>query len=235
MGELYLYSKDRLPGGTSSSFVVRPYDPITTSKFSMYSAFFPVPLYNVDSRNNVLDFNDGVVKSVTITPGAYSIGSLVAAIETGLNNASTNFTVTFDSTTLFVTIARSAGTVNLLFGTGTNVASSIASTIGFAEADTGVGPSFTGGYAPDLVTPATILVQIQEPGFAGVTTAGLRYTFSVPITSDIPGTIFYEPVEPECITLEAPRAFHQFTVALFDDQSRPLNLHGAEWNMRLRY
>ena len=234
-GELIVYSKDRVAGSASSTdFIVRLPTVPRASSFTLAAAFLPVSLYNITAVNNALDFDDGAVKQIQVSAGTYSIASLVAAIKSELNDVSTNFDVTFDSTTMLVTVSRSAGTFELLFATGAGVATSIAQAIGFPATDSGVGASFTGSNSAFLYRPTTALVQIQETGYTGATSAGQRYTFSVPLIANVGTVEWYEPYYAPTVRFDR-QSFQQFTVKLFDEYSRPLSLLGGEWSIRLLF
>lgn len=97
------------------------------------------------SSNDRIDFNIGAGDLVaTITPGTYAAGltqatagSLCKAIYDAIVAAEAvgTYTVSFSATTKKFTITRSAGTFNVKFATGTNVARSIGSLLGFAATD----------------------------------------------------------------------------------------------------
>lgn len=103
-----------------------------------------VAMITIDATNNKLDFNIGASQlTATIASGTYIIGtsqvtalSLCKAIYDAivLAEAVGTYTVTYSRTTKLFTITRSAGTFQLLRNTGTNVATSIWTTIGFTTA-----------------------------------------------------------------------------------------------------
>lgn len=99
----------------------------------------------ISASNNKLNFNIGAGElTATIGSAAYAIGTtsatpgnLCAAIKDALfaADATGTYTVTYSRTTKLFTIARSAGTFNLLAATGADIANGIWSTIGFAATD----------------------------------------------------------------------------------------------------
>ena len=99
----------------------------------------------ISASNNKLNFNIGAGElTATIDSGTYPIGTtsatsgtLCAEIKDALfaADATGTYTVTYSRTTKLFTIARSAGTLNLLAATGANIANGIWSTIGFAATD----------------------------------------------------------------------------------------------------
>lgn len=99
--------------------------------------------------NDRIDFNRGGVKVATIAPGVYVTGAaLCTAIDTAMTIAdgATSWTITYSATTHKFTIAGSNSFV-LLFGTGTNLARSVAHDLGFSEADTASATTITGARA----------------------------------------------------------------------------------------
>lgn len=102
--------------------------------------------------NNKLDFNEGGGDLVaTITAGTYTGSELAAEINTQMDSAGADFTVTYSSSTGKFTIADDAGTVALLWASGGNGSQnddiSIAFTLGFDDsADDAAAASHTGDF-----------------------------------------------------------------------------------------
>ena len=104
--------------------------------------------FNVGFKNKI-DFNRGGVKVATVAAGNYATGALlcvaiVAALEAA--DATPVWACTYSTTTKKFTISSDLAFV-LLFGTGANLATSIAKSIGFAVADTASAVTQTGGSA----------------------------------------------------------------------------------------
>lgn len=103
----------------------------------------------IGGSNNKLDFNIGASElTATIASASYPIGTsnaqagtLCAAIHAAIVAAEAvgTYTVTYSRSTKLFTITRSAGTFQLLRNTGTNVANSIWTTIGFTTAANSTG------------------------------------------------------------------------------------------------
>ncbi len=108
-----------------------------------------VQIITINNTNNKLDFNIGAGElTATVANASYAIGTshsqsgtlckaiydaIVAAEATG------TYTVSYSRSTKLFTITRSAGTFQLLRNTGTNVATSIWTTIGFSTAANSTG------------------------------------------------------------------------------------------------
>jgi len=96
--------------------------------------------FRVTSSNKTLYINDGSNKTVTLTEGTYATGALLAAhIQTQLNASSTNWTVTYSTTTYKFTVGRSSGTAILRFTQTTNAAWSMLGYLGVADTSVGTG------------------------------------------------------------------------------------------------
>lgn len=96
--------------------------------------------FTIDSDNKYLDFKEGAGAEVTavLTTGDYTLQDLMQNIEDAMNEAGgLSYAVTANRTTRIITITVASSTMNLLAATGTNVASSVFSTIGFASSDSG--------------------------------------------------------------------------------------------------
>lgn len=110
----------------------------------------------IDSTNNKIDFKEASLGSeltATITEGSYSKDTLAAEIKSQLESVGVEtYTVTISSSTGLWTISTGGAYLDLLFSTGSNVANSIRSVIGFAGSD------YTGstGYSGALVAIHTV-------------------------------------------------------------------------------
>ena len=95
--------------------------------------------FEITSSNQELYINDGSDKTVSITIGEYtSPSSLATQIQTDLNAASSNWTVTYSSTTYKFTISNS-GSVTLRYSQTSN---SIWDTLGYTGSTNTIGTSF---------------------------------------------------------------------------------------------
>lgn len=107
-----------------------------------------VPLL-VDASNNKINFKEdgGGELTATLVNGIYSTQELMAVIKTALEAAGAgDYDVTYNSSTELVTITATAGITNvqLLFQTGTDVANSTRTLIGYLPLDTANQPSLVG-------------------------------------------------------------------------------------------
>lgn len=117
--------------------------PVSRLKDQMRSKIWRAPIgWNVKAAiNDKLDYSEGgSAKAATLAVGNYATGALFAAQVTTAMNAvavSNTYLCSYDAGTGKFTIARASGaaTISLLFGTGANLAASVAKDLGFIVAD----------------------------------------------------------------------------------------------------
>lgn len=103
--------------GTDSNFSVRVQKINKVVGVKFQNALIPLSMYNINTSNNSLTFNDGVQRTATLTPGMYTINQLCTEIKTQMDAISTlvfavNFNsilqkVAFSSTSIFSLIFTS--------------------------------------------------------------------------------------------------------------------------------
>ena len=91
--------------------------------------------YIVNATNKFLNFNEGAAElTATLTEGVYTAQGLAAEIQTQLIAAgAADWTCTYSNTTHKFTIAKGAGTAQLLTQTGTDTAADAYALIGFSK------------------------------------------------------------------------------------------------------
>ena len=192
---LSINSRDRLASSNSSNdFQIKlPHDLTDVKTVELVSCVMPNSVYKIRAGvNDKLDFNDGANKTITITPGAYSITSLCSYLLTQLNSSSSGFTAcSYDTITMKVTISRSSN-FNLLFASGTNASTSVRKEIGFSAADLSAATTYTGANVIQLYNPIGCYVCVNEFSLPHRTSAGTFYTFHIPMTVNTDGLIVVE-------------------------------------------
>lgn len=102
----------------------------------------------IDSTNNKINFKEsggGAELTATISSGTYTPTTLAAAIVAALEVAGAEeYTVTHSTSTGKWTIATSGAFLSILWSTGTDTATSIGPTIGFAVSDSTSALTYTG-------------------------------------------------------------------------------------------
>lgn len=146
---LRISSEDKSqPDNTNSDFVVNinPSGGNITqvAKVSLKYATCPNVFYNVPSGLNVLVFEDagdpGVLQTVTLTPGQYTVQQLITALQTAMNASISTGTVTitlnpttqkltFTSSVENITIYLTDTTMSDIIGLGANTASALTVTM----------------------------------------------------------------------------------------------------------
>lgn len=121
----------------------------------------------LSSSNNRLDFKDtsgGPELTLTLNQGSYPPSELATHIAGKMQQASPAFTytVSYSETTGLWTISTSGTYLSLLWSSGTNNASSIASTIGFTGGDSTGSTSYTGPAAA-IHTEEALVLDLGNP------------------------------------------------------------------------
>jgi hypothetical protein len=136
--------------------------------------------YTITSSNNRLDYKDasgGSELSATITVGEYTADDLCEAIEVAMQAVSALghvYTVSYSDG--YFTIATSGAYLKLLWNTGTNTASTIASAIGFSSASDNSGAT--------TYTSPNISIHTEEYVVVDLGTWGTNPVDSVAIVFD---------------------------------------------------
>jgi hypothetical protein len=233
-------SQDRSTG-TSSNCVIKMAEPIRKVKrVKLNNLIITSSIYNVVTGvNDRLDFNDGIANlAALISPGAYSITTLMSTIATAMTAASASwgnvtFTGSFNTTTLKCSISA-ATNFSLKLSTGSNSSRSIGSTIGFPASDTSAATSQTASNIPILSKPFLLYLYIPELGRSFQTTCGDSATFVVPITenSSTGGMVFYNNGDfPQELNFTQPTTIHAITVQLLTRANTAVSINGGEWLM----
>jgi hypothetical protein len=124
-----LRSRDRINGSNSiSDFKVTVERISNVKNVKIQNAIIPLSFYNVNSFNNSITFNDGSLRTASLTLGSYTAVQLATLIQTAMNAISTLvFTITYNSIIQKYTIS-STSNFSLIF---TNQTSSLPSMLGF--------------------------------------------------------------------------------------------------------
>ena len=131
---LTINSQDRtLQSPSSTDFYVDIIPGISyASKFTLLNAMIPNTTYNVTAANNTIYWQEAGPTnfSATISPGAYSITTLLSSVVAAMNAVGTpTYTATYNPITFLVTVANSTTTFAFTFGTHTT--NSIGYAMGF--------------------------------------------------------------------------------------------------------
>jgi len=234
---LVIDSRDRLTSSPSTSdFIIQlPQAIKDCRKIELLSASIPATIYNVDSSNNKIYFNDGGNKTATITSGAYTSLTLPTAIKTAMDAVSAiNFTVSYSETTFKITITGDAP-YSLMFGTFTT--DSIASTLGYRDVDTVAGLSHTGNDCLDLANPDFYYIDIIELFRNVVSTNPIDHSTFVIVSktlSDGSQELFTAGADYNQIELFPDTTLYNLHIRLKNRNNKIVNLNGSNFNFFLR-
>lgn len=235
---LSVNSKDRTSTSTSSNDCVvnLPYE-IDAKCVELVSCVLPNTVYKIRAGvNDKLDFNDGANKTITITPGAYSITSLCSIILTLLNSSSSGFTAcSYDTITMKVTITRSSN-FSLLFSTGANASTSIRSELGFSATDLSGTTTYTGQNVVSLYNPIGCYIQINELGMPNSTTGRCLYTFHVPIDVNSDGILSVQKnnIYSQKVYLSSQTRIGRLTIKLKNQDGSDFAINNVDYELILK-
>lgn len=238
-------SKDRqgFPSTDSSNYKILLKRPIQKVKsVVLREVILPNVVFNVTFSNMFFDFEvAGNVYSFNISPGAYEITQLAAVLQAGMNSFASGFTVTYNSANFGVDFVNSLTAFTLLFSTGPNASRSIASLIGYGDANyfsTGSAPyTRLGPGAVRVSYPRNLFITIDEIGTGSQTTSGYQYTFDLTLRTNSSGYTYLGPAtwQPQGYEIGARRSINCLTVKITGDNAEPLIFSGADWIMKLEF
>ncbi len=186
-------------------------------------------LYNVKDDTRSFIINDGSIKTATIPPGSYDVLALCSAIQTALNVVSSNFTVTYDSITMKITVSRTS--VFSIIGT-----SSLRLVMGYSQVDKTGATTYTADNVVNLNPITTLFLQIQELSSHSISTCGTLFTYIIPlavnsgeIATFSSGSFYHQTVE-----LSKKTNISRLHVRLCSDNQITAELNGGEWSFTLR-
>ena len=232
MKNLIVDSFDRSSSSSSTSdFYVTLDRPIEKGNhLTLVNAIIPNTYYVFNSNNNVITFNEGAGSvTATITAGSYGTGALATEIQTQMNGAglSTDYTVTFDDTTLKYTITKASSTFELEF----TVASSPYYELGFTASDTGLATSQTSANVVSLNGPRYFYLNVDGDFQSKVYTSNYRvFDFIFPNQGVFGDTNDYSEVnfkQKRCVN----RQINHMHIQLCDRSGTNINLNGSDMQL----
>jgi hypothetical protein len=236
MRHLLIQSADRT-GGTPSDFFIKPPLPIENLKgTTLLSASIPNTLYNITSANNTIYWNRGGALSTTITPGAYTDETISTALAAAMDDADgvQTYTVSYDSTTMKMTIECPAAAFTL---TCTSTTNAIWDVLGFdTDANTGSATSHTADNVLRLDFPAYLLITVNEFLHQGtVSSAGIRTNFAISMSNVSQYVEVFNANETfdNSIRYTSSEYLDSLHITLRKPDGGEVDLNGAEWSMLL--
>lgn len=244
---LHLNSTQRISGGNPEKFRIQMQYPILyCNSVRLLAASIPNSLYVFNTTNstgirvnNNIDFIDsgGIQISCAITPGTYDIGSLMTEIKTQMEIVSVDtYTLTFNTSTLKLTITSTSALFNLLWLTGTHSSTNCYYELGFNQTNTGAGLTHISPRTITISGPPNIFIQIQQ--FRNVLHDSQTFTATFCVPMDVEyGEYKYFKENNEFITLIPLSNFKNISfldVSLTSDFG-PINLQGNDWSCLLKF
>lgn len=194
----------------------------------------PLTMYNVNSSNNMIYFNDSTNKSVAIPPSNYNIITFCDIIKTTMESVSSlTFTVTFSETTLKINVAASGF---FYFTFGTNKLNAANYIMGYLPIDTPASDQLFAPNSINLSIPLYFLIKIDS--FSTNTKSSNPYDNST-------FTVFTKGNNSDVLTWNT-NEFYQQTLICHDDNIQTINvtltdygnklldLNNANWAMLLK-
>lgn len=235
MGLLYIDSRNRTTGSSSSFSIQLPTTYTKIKEVSLLSTFIPNVIYNITSANNVIPvIISATTYNATLTPGKYSAGLLAIEMQSKINTAVTStgatFTISISDSSFLCTIS-SATTFTIDFSSTTSPWREL----GFDNAVTASGTSCTGTNVVQLNLPSVLFLNVTEWAHNDTYTTGtFSYSpsFIIPLAAN-PGDVstynaltdFYQK-----ITLPGFATFSSLRIRLTDNNGAGVDLNGAEFS-----
>lgn len=226
-------SKDRLSYSASTSECEFNFNAMNAKSCEVVSFLMPMTQYNINSTNNRIYFNDGVLRNVTLTTGNYSVYDFIAEIETQLNSVSVGYTVTYSDVSMKLTVTNASLSFQLLFATySTNSSAYI---MGFNTTDTVSALSHTSNSCIDLSLPLFICCEIPEFSRGIETTNGSVSTFIFPNKVNCGDILIYnENTDFKQCTKIFDSDIQHLKVRFKTPRGDILDINGNDWVMVLR-
>lgn len=192
---------------------------------------FPVSFFNVNERNNVLNYScDDTDFSHTIPVGNYNMGQLLTALQ-NLLNASSSYPPQLgwssSNNKLSITFSKKyeikEGTANKLFGLENDVGKS-SDTAG----------TLTGSSMCDIrgITNLYVHTDLFSNGYSSNVQKennSHNVLARIPVDAGAYGTVLYKPMAPHCIPI-AKKSFKAFRMNIRDPEGRNVNMNDMKWS-----
>ena len=228
--DIIIRSQDR-KNGTTSSFIVNLTNCLNPGDFmEVTDIAIPNLWYNIDSYNNTIVFNDGSLRTATVTTGYYSNFSLLTALAAAMQVASgvTTFTAAQNSSTLLTTITGSnTFTINFALST-------IAYVLGFPTTGSSSSSLTQTSTQAMVLNPLYLLLRITEIDSGRVyDTNFVSGTLKIPILSSNQQVNYLTTEQLSNQRLQFSNKTASLTIELLKADRNPLTLM-ADWSFTVR-
>lgn len=203
---------------------------------SIQNAQFPYSFYNINVYNNVLVISDDGDPPITLTltRGNYNANTLIAEIQTQLNNAGINhISITISSITGLLTFTCQNNHTLEIFSAG----STILRVLGFNPAlnYTSVASVLVAPYPLNLLGTLKMRIASYELPISSIDSSvggNLNVLASIPINAGNFGLIMYENNNNVQSPLDI-RTLDGFDLEILDDDGNYINFNGAYWTITM--
>ena len=228
--DIVIRSRNR-KSGTQNAFTVNLTSGLNQGSYiEITDITIPNLWHNIDSYNNTIVFNDGSLRTTTVTPGYYSNASLLTALATAMQVVSgvTTFTAAQNSSTLLTTITGSnTFTINFALST-------IAYVLGFPTSGSSASSLTQTSTQAMVLNPLYLLLRITEMDSGRVTdTNYVSATLKVPILSSNQQVNYITTEQLSNQRLQFSTKGTGLTVQLLKEDQTPLTLL-ADWAFTIR-
>ena len=228
--DIVIRSRNR-KSGTQNAFTVNLTSGLNQGSYiEITDITIPNLWHNIDSYNNTIVFNDGSLRTATITSGYYSNASLLTALAAAMQVASgvTTFTAAQNSSTLLTTITGSnTFTINFALST-------IAYVLGFPTTGSSASSLTQNSTQAMVLNPLYLLLRITEIDSGRVTdTNYVSATLKVPILSSNQQVNYITTEQLSNQRLQFSTKGTGLTVQLLKEDQTPLTLL-ADWAFTIR-
>lgn len=228
-GLLFIDSSQRT-SGTSSSFDILLNQEVPMDSLKLQSVTIPNTFYNITSSNNSFTVTEGAnTVSVSLTPGLYSINTLLTLLGTALTDNATltgTYTCTLDSITQYVTI--SCTTNFTVISTG-----ALARQLGFVNATAQAGTEVATELY-DLSSLREVYIQVTNIPVSSLFNSGVRNIIGkVPLVGAQFGEIVYHSYDSEAtmINFVSTELVDTIGISLVDSSGNLMDNLGIEWSL----
>jgi hypothetical protein len=239
-----LSSQDRIPSSVGShDFILSNNAVVWKGEYKLVDALIPITMLNINSSNNVVQFNEGGGPlTATIAPGYYTNSSLITAVATAMTTASTvanTYTATLNSLTNTLTIAAANNFFMQNALVSRSAAVQMAAMLGFpAGVNTASAISQTGtsSVSVNRLLAFNILIDQCEntPPYGLQNGQGNTFTMSIPLIANTNSIEYHrcQDSSTQIVRFQNPTTY--LHVRAVDDAMNTINLQGADWFVTLK-
>lgn len=225
-------SKDRLAHSASSTDCIFQFSALNATSAEVVSFQMPMTTYNINSKNNVVYFNDGIDRTFTMTPGNYSVYDLIDALQTDFNTVSSGYLVTYSDISMKITIT---GTIPFQLTFGTNTTNTMAYILGFNNVNTTTALVHVSNNCINLSLPLYLCCDIDEFSSNSKSTNDSTSVFVFPNKVNGGDLLSFSELTDykQCAVISEPNV-QNLNVRFSFPGNYDLDLNGNDWQMVLR-